>query len=44
MNGDNGVYLFFLTVKNRVEDDGKDAGHDASVFEEHTKFCWEAIE
>ena len=44
MNGDNEFYLFLLTVENRVQDDGKDAGHDDSVFEEHTKFCWEAIE
>ena len=44
LNGDNGVYLFLLTVENRVEDDGKDAGHNDSVFEEHAKFCWEAIE
>ena len=44
LNGDNEFYLFLLTVENRVQDDGKDAGHDDSVFEEHAKFCWEAIE
>ena len=40
LNGDNMVYLFLLTVENRVKGYGKDAGHNDSVFEEHAKFCW----